>query len=458
MIIIVLCAVFCRLLFASSLSSFRHVKKHIKEHITGKVSYRFEKKHLSNTLLQTFYGTMKIAIGLLTLVVMYVKATPEVNHLIEIDHQGREIHMDVIHDTEDKTVIAVIGDVSKYQNGIPTVNFHDYNTGYGVLKNINRKACILTKTPVPMGTDEKYRIGFTTEVHDHFLKIIPAKMSYDDVKALAGEKLASYCKDYTTLYAEVTPVNKHSRLKREAAEIVLNIANNWCVFSSCSFELARHIILFGKAIASKYLLQIVTLYRIMKILVALSILWVVYVETAPEVNHLIEIDHQGREVHMDVIHDSVDKTVIAVIGDVSKYKNGIPTVNLHDYNTGYGVLKNINRKACILTKTPVPMGTDEKYRVGVTTEVHDHFLKIIPVKMSYDDVKASSGERLASFCKDYTTLYAEVTPMNKPSRQKRDTTREDTDFEDVAAWCVFSKCTFRLSAFNAALGASEKLI
>ncbi|XP_052061528.1 uncharacterized protein LOC127701608 isoform X1 [Mytilus californianus] len=194
----------------------------------------------------------------------------------------------------------------------------------------------------------------------------------------------------------------------------------------------------------------------MKIAVALSILWVVYVETAPEVNHLIEIDHQGREVHMDVIHDSVDKTVIAIIGDVSKYKNGVPTVNLHDYNTGYGVLKNINRKACILTKTPVPMGTDEKYRIGVTTEVHDHFLKIIPVKMSYDDVNALAGERLASFCKDYTTLYAEVTPVNKASRQKRETTREDTEIEEEAVWCIFTRCAFRLSAFNAALGGSEK--
>ncbi|OPL33261.1 hypothetical protein AM593_04934, partial [Mytilus galloprovincialis] len=79
-------------------------------------------------LFQKFYGTMNIAIGLLTLVVVYVKATPEINHLIETDHQGREIHMDVMHDIEDKTVIAVIGDVSKYKNGIPTVNFHDYNT------------------------------------------------------------------------------------------------------------------------------------------------------------------------------------------------------------------------------------------------------------------------------------------------------------------------------------------
>ncbi|VDI68282.1 Hypothetical predicted protein [Mytilus galloprovincialis] len=191
----------------------------------------------------------------------------------------------------------------------------------------------------------------------------------------------------------------------------------------------------------------------MQIVVALSVLLVVYVETAPEVNHLIEIDHQGREIHMDVIHDSVDKTVIAVIGDVSKYKNGIPTVNSMINNTGYGVLKNINRKACILTKTPVPMGTDEKYRIGFTTEVHDHFLKIVPAKMLYDDVKALAGERLASFCKDYTTLYAEVTPVNNHSRQKRGA----ENVQEIGNnWCVFSGCSFEKAAFNAALDAAEK--
>lgn len=36
--------------------------------------------------------------------------------------------MDVIHDIEDKIVMAIIGDVSQYENGIPTVNFHDYKS------------------------------------------------------------------------------------------------------------------------------------------------------------------------------------------------------------------------------------------------------------------------------------------------------------------------------------------
>ena len=36
---------------------------------------------------------------------------------------------------------------------------------------------------------------------------------------------------------------------------------------------------------------------------------------------------------MDIIHDSEEKTVLAIIGDVSKYENGIQTANLHDYKT-----------------------------------------------------------------------------------------------------------------------------
>ena len=35
--------------------------------------------------------------------------------------------MGVIHDTEDKTVMVIIGDVSMYDNGQQTVNLHDYN-------------------------------------------------------------------------------------------------------------------------------------------------------------------------------------------------------------------------------------------------------------------------------------------------------------------------------------------
>jgi hypothetical protein len=36
---------------------------------------------------------------------------------------------------------------------------------------------------------------------------------------------------------------------------------------------------------------------------------------------------------MDVTYDSDKNTVHVVIGDVSMYKEGVQTVNLHDYNT-----------------------------------------------------------------------------------------------------------------------------
>ncbi|OPL20448.1 hypothetical protein AM593_08643, partial [Mytilus galloprovincialis] len=60
-------------------------------------------------------------LGLVVLLLVNVGAVPEVNHL-------HTVAMDVIHDTEDKTVLAIVGDVSKYKNGIQTVNFHDYKT------------------------------------------------------------------------------------------------------------------------------------------------------------------------------------------------------------------------------------------------------------------------------------------------------------------------------------------
>ncbi|VDI34428.1 Hypothetical predicted protein [Mytilus galloprovincialis] len=174
-------------------------------------------------------------IGIVTLMFVYVKAIPEVNHLIEIDHMGRKVAMDVIHDTEEKTVIAIVGDVCKYKNGVPTVNFHDYSTGYGALKNINKQTCIITKSPVPMASDRKYRIGWTTEVHDHILNIVNTKMTYDEVKALAGHKVAAFCKDYRSMHATVSPVIK--KLRRDADFTSSSaLSYMWCVFSSCAAD------------------------------------------------------------------------------------------------------------------------------------------------------------------------------------------------------------------------------
>ncbi|XP_052061533.1 uncharacterized protein LOC127701609 [Mytilus californianus] len=173
---------------------------------------------------------MNMIIGLATLLLVSVGAVPEVNHLVEIDHQGHTVAMDVIHDSKDKTVLAIVGDVSKYKNGIQTVNFHDYNTGYGALKDINKQTCVITKSPVPMGTDKQYRVGITTEVHDHILSLVPRKLTYEDVRTLAGPKVAAFCKDYTSLYADITPANKQRRAADDAGS---SMSYMWCVISTC---------------------------------------------------------------------------------------------------------------------------------------------------------------------------------------------------------------------------------
>lgn len=36
-------------------------------------------------------------------------------------------------------------------------------------------------------------------------------MTYDEVEALAGSKVAVFCKDYKSMYATVTPVTKQRR-------------------------------------------------------------------------------------------------------------------------------------------------------------------------------------------------------------------------------------------------------
>ncbi|CAC5384847.1 unnamed protein product [Mytilus coruscus] len=161
----------------------------------------------------SFIKVIIMIIGILTLLFVYVTAVPEVNHLIEIDHMGRKVAMDVIHDTEEKTVIAIVGDVCKYKNGVPTVNFHDYSTGYD-------------------GDVDKQRNGWTTEVHDHILNIVQREMTYEEVKALAGHKVAAFCKDYRSMHATVSPFKK---LRRDAAfTSSSSLSYMWCVFSSCA--------------------------------------------------------------------------------------------------------------------------------------------------------------------------------------------------------------------------------
>ncbi|WAR24432.1 hypothetical protein MAR_038101, partial [Mya arenaria] len=86
---------------------------------------------------------------------------------------------------------------------------------------------------------------------------------------------------------------------------------------------------------------------------------------------------------MDVIHDEDAKLVMAIVGDVSKYKGWHQTVNLHDYNA------------------------------GTTTEVHAHNMRIIPIKMETDEVLKIAGPNIATFCRDYRTYYADVSPAEE---------------------------------------------
>lgn len=48
-------------------------------------------------------------------------------------------------------------------------------------------------------------------MHDHILNIVNTKMTYDEVKALAGHKVAAFCKDYRSMHATVSPVIKKLR-------------------------------------------------------------------------------------------------------------------------------------------------------------------------------------------------------------------------------------------------------
>ena len=52
-----------------------------------------------------------------------------------------------------------------------------------------------------------------------------------------------------------------------------------------------------------------------------------------QTNHFVQVDKDGRKVSMDVTTDSTKNTDLIVVGDVSMYKDGLQTVNLHDYNT-----------------------------------------------------------------------------------------------------------------------------
>ena len=50
---------------------------------------------------------------------------------------------------------------------------------------------------------------------------------------------------------------------------------------------------------------------------------------------------------------------------------------------------------------------------GVTDEVHHHEIKVVPGNMSYESVLEMAGPTIATFCKDYTTIYGTAVRLTK---------------------------------------------
>ncbi|XP_053384393.1 uncharacterized protein LOC123537520 [Mercenaria mercenaria] len=171
------------------------------------------------------------------LLIYNVGAILETSHLIEIDHEGNKVAMDITYDDEKNTVLVIVGDVSKYKDGVQTVNLHDFNTRYGVLKDINRKTCLLGKAFTPKAMPEKYRMGLTTEVHSHMLDINPKVMTKQEVYDLGGPHIAAFCNDYDTYFVTGTPLKGNEM--EVAAFSSGGTATMWCVFSSCKADFSH---------------------------------------------------------------------------------------------------------------------------------------------------------------------------------------------------------------------------
>ncbi|XP_045177126.2 uncharacterized protein LOC123537471 [Mercenaria mercenaria] len=172
------------------------------------------------------------------LLIYNVGAILETNHLIEIDNDGRRVAMDVSYDTEKNTVLVIVGDVSKYKDGVQTVNLHDFNTKYGVLKDINKKTCLLGKAFTPRAMPEKYRMGVTNEVHPHMLDISPDVMTKEEVYDLGGPHIAAFCNDYDTYFVKGTPLTGNKM--KVAGFSSRGLTSMWCVVSSCFVRSDRY--------------------------------------------------------------------------------------------------------------------------------------------------------------------------------------------------------------------------
>ncbi|WAQ95982.1 hypothetical protein MAR_028672 [Mya arenaria] len=107
---------------------------------------------------------------------------------VHVLKEGVEISQDIVHDMEENTVTVVVGDVSMYKGHVATVNYHDFNTGYVVFKDIRRQLCLLSKAPIPFSTPEIYAQGRTDMTLALHSKIDPTLVSHEDVITIADRE------------------------------------------------------------------------------------------------------------------------------------------------------------------------------------------------------------------------------------------------------------------------------
>ncbi|XP_060562744.1 uncharacterized protein LOC132722292 isoform X2 [Ruditapes philippinarum] len=137
-----------------------------------------------------------------------------------------------------------------------------------------------------------------------------------------------------------------------------------------------------------------------------------------ETHHFLHLTDDGKSIHQDIIVDKEDNTVLVIVGDVSMYKNTIPTINYHDYDTGYVVFKDIKHQTCSLSRVPIPKPSLEMYRQGVSNETLRFTAKHDPIPLTYSEIKEKAGFKIADFCKDYVTFYRTLIPKGKNKREK----------------------------------------
>ncbi|XP_052821164.1 uncharacterized protein LOC128246769 [Mya arenaria] len=156
-----------------------------------------------------FFGL--VCVGL----VMLVSSERNTYRFVHVLKEGVEISQDIVHDMEENTVTVVVGDVSMYKGHVATVNYHDFNTGYVVFKDIRRQLCLLSKAPIPFSTPEIYAQGRTDMTLALHSKIDPTLVSHEDVITIAGEKIANFCHDYRTYSRTLTPTGRYRRDREE---------------------------------------------------------------------------------------------------------------------------------------------------------------------------------------------------------------------------------------------------